>query len=159
MSRERSGVQQQLRDQQPRAFYMHWTGHSLNLTIVHSCCVPQLRICIDQIKDFTLWLKAFLKQKGLLKSIYEHGIQQTSTSLRFLLLNVYVTRWLKKIDGWEQFSMCHPFLCEMCEVIIIIHTVAKLVIMRCSLTITQLKTREMLLLIRKSLTRLSLYMH
>ena len=25
---------------------------------------------------------------------------------------------MENIDGWEQFSLCHPFLCEMCEVII-----------------------------------------
>ena len=56
--------------------------------------------------------------EGLLKSIYEHEIQRTTTSLRFPLLNVCITRWVENIDRWEQFSLCHPFLCEMCEVII-----------------------------------------
>ena len=77
-----------------------------------------MRNCIDQIKDYTLWLKASPKREGRLKSIYEHGIQQTTISLHSPLLNVCVTRWVENIDGWDQFSLCHPFLCETCEVII-----------------------------------------
>ena len=143
MSGERSGVQRQIRDRQPKALYMHCAGQSLNLTIVHSCSVPQVRNCIDQIKDFTLWLKASPKREGLLKSIYEHGIQQTTTSLCFPLLNVCVTReWRTLMDGSDFHCATHFFVrCVKSS-----YTVTELAIMRCSLTIDQLKTREMLLL-------------
>ena len=30
-------------------------------------------------------------------------------------LNVCITRWVENIDGWERFSLVHPFLIEMCE--------------------------------------------
>ena len=29
-----------------------------------------------------------------------------------------ITRWVENIDGWERFSLSHPFLVQMCEVII-----------------------------------------
>ena len=34
------------------------------------------------------------------------------------IYNVCITRWVENIDGWERFMLCHPFLVEMCEVII-----------------------------------------
>ena len=29
-----------------------------------------------------------------------------------------VTRWVENIDGWERFALAHPFLIEMCEIIL-----------------------------------------
>ena len=51
-----------------------------------------------------------------MKSIYQKGIQ--SASSRAPLLNVCITRWVENIDGLQQFSLSHPFLVGMCEVIV-----------------------------------------
>ena len=34
------------------------------------------------------------------------------------LLNICITRWVENIDGWERFSLAHPFLVKMFEVIL-----------------------------------------
>ena len=48
--------------------------------------------------------------------IYSSGMQ--SMSNRSPLLNVCIKRWVENIDGWERFSLSHPSLVQMCEVII-----------------------------------------
>jgi len=40
------------------------------------------------------------------------------TTGRNPLLNTCITRWVENIDGWERFSLAHPFLVKMCEVIL-----------------------------------------
>lgn len=116
MSGEKSGVQKRIREIQPKALYTHCAGHSLNLAIVSSCSIMSIRNAIDHIKSLTLWIKASAKREGLLKMIYHSGTQ--STSSRAPLLNVCITRWVENIDGWERFSSSHPFLVQMCEVIL-----------------------------------------
>ena len=118
MSGHKSGVQKQIRDRQPKAVYTHCAGHSLNLVIVSSCSVPPVQNCVDQIKSLTLWIKSSPKREGLLKAVYQRGVQSGSTSTRAPILNVCITRWVENIDGWERFSSSHPFLVQMCEVII-----------------------------------------
>ncbi len=84
--------------------------------MLDSGTVPPIRNCVDIIKAFTLWVKHSAKREGLFKKIIEKrsqiGTKQQS------LLNVCVTRWVENIDGWERFSQYHPFLIEICEVII-----------------------------------------
>ena len=109
MSGEKSGVQKQIRDRQPKAVYTHCAGHSLNLAIVSSCSVPPVQNCIDQIKSLTLWIKFSPKREGLLKAVYQRGVQSGSTSTRAPILNVCITRWVENIDGWERFSLESSF--------------------------------------------------
>ena len=84
--------------------------------MISSCSVLIVRNAIDHIKSLTLWIKASAKRERLLKAIYQKGIQ--SASSRAPLLNVCITRWVENIDGWERFSLSHPFLVGMWEVII-----------------------------------------
>ena len=115
MSGERSGVQARIHERQPKALYTHCAGHSLNLAVLNSCSILPIKNCIDQIKSFTLWIKHSDKREGLLKAIVEKG---THPSTRSPLLNVCITRWVENIDGWERFSLAHPFLIKLCEVIL-----------------------------------------
>ena len=118
MSGEKSGVQKQIRDKQPKAMYTHCAGHTLNLAILTSCSVPPVRNCITQIKNLTHWLKASPKREGFLKAIVRKGIQSGVGATRNPILNVCITRWVENIDGWERFCLCHPFLVQLCEAII-----------------------------------------
>lgn len=118
MSGEKSGVQKRIRDIQPKALYTHCAGHSFNLAIVNSCSVPSVRNCIDVIKNLTRWIKHSPKREGLLKAVYQKGVQAGTNQSRNPILNVCVTRWVENIDGWERFCLSHPFLVHMCEVIV-----------------------------------------
>ncbi len=46
------------------------------------------------------------------------GNKHNSGTSRTPLLNVCITRWVENIEGWERFTLCHPFLVKMCEVIL-----------------------------------------
>ncbi len=115
MSGERAGVQARIRNRQPKALYTHCAGHCLNLAILNSCSILPINNCISQIKSFTLWVRNSDKRLNLLKAVVEKGTHQFS---RIPLFNVCVTRWVENIDGWERFSLAHPFLIEMCETIL-----------------------------------------
>ena len=118
MSGEKSGVQRLIRNKQPKAVYTHCAGHSFNLAIIRSCSVPTISNCIEQIRSLTIWIKMSPKREGLLKALFLRDVQSGSTQSRSPLLNVCITRWVENIDGWERFSLCHPFLIQMCEAIV-----------------------------------------
>ncbi len=116
MSGVKAGVQAIIQERQPKALYTHCAGHSLNLAILNSCSIPSIRNCIDQIKGFTVWIRYSPNREGLLKAIISKR-SQVGTN-RSSILNVCITRWVENIDGWERFSQYHPFLIELCEVIL-----------------------------------------
>ena len=117
LSGERSGVQKRILDKQPKALYTHCSGHSLNLVITQACTEPAIRNCISVMKGLTIFIKSSPKRGGLLKEICTRQ-QQVGTSGPTPLLDVCITRWVENIAGWQRFMNCHPFLVELCEVII-----------------------------------------
>ena len=50
--------------------------------------------------------------------MYANEVQTGSTESRRPILNVCNTRWVENIDGWERFSLSHPFIIKMLEVIL-----------------------------------------
>ena len=97
MKGEKSGVQKQIRDLQPKVVYTHCAGHSLNLSIVMACSIPLVSNCIEQIKSFTLWIEYSAKCEGLLKAVCNHGIQSGTNPLRKPILNICITHWVENI--------------------------------------------------------------
>ena len=83
--------------------------------IVKSYSVPEIRNCIGSIKSITIWVKYSSKREALLKAI---AGECTYPASRQTLLNICITRWVENIDGWERFSLAHPFLVKMFEVIL-----------------------------------------
>ena len=55
MSGAKAGVQARIRQQQPKALYIHCVDHSFNLAIQSSCSIPCIRNCIDQIESNPLY--------------------------------------------------------------------------------------------------------
>ena len=94
---------------------MYCASHLLNLVIVKSCSVPEIRNCIDTTKNVTNCIKYSPKWEALLKAITGQG---TYPSSRQTLLNICIARWVESTDGWERFSLAHPLLAKMFEVIL-----------------------------------------
>ena len=117
MGGEKSGVQKRILDKQPKALYTHCSGHSFNLVIASACDELLIRNCISIIKAITLWIRASPKRESLLKQVCEKR-SQDGTAHQSPLLNVCITRWVENIDGWERFMQCHPFIVEMCGVML-----------------------------------------
>ena len=111
----KAGVQARILEKQPKAICTHCACHSLNFAILNSCSIPSIRNCIDKIKAFAGWIKASDKRSGLLKAFVSPS---THTSSRVPLLNTCTTSWVENIEGWERFSLAHPFLIKLCEVIL-----------------------------------------
>ena len=115
LSGHKSGVQARIREKQPKEVFTHCASHSLNLVIVKSCSVTEIRNCTDSIKSITIWVKYSPKREALLKATAGECTYPASTQT---LHNICITRWDEKIDGWERFSLAHPFLVKIFEVIL-----------------------------------------
>ena len=61
-------------------------------------------------------MKQSAKREGLLIAIVTKGISPHPSS-RTPLFNVCITRRVEKIDGWERFSLAHPFMIKMFDTI------------------------------------------
>ena len=65
------GVQRRIRQQSPNAVYVHCSGHCLNLVILHSCALPNIRNAIDKLKQCSLYFLGSPKREG--KPSYFYG--------------------------------------------------------------------------------------
>ena len=111
-----SGVQARIPEKQPYALYMQSAAPTLNLVIVISCSVPEIRNCIDSIKSVTILVRSSPKREVLLKAITG---QSTYPSSRQILLNICtITHWVENVDRLERFSLAHPLLVKMFEVLL-----------------------------------------
>ncbi|XP_014674057.1 PREDICTED: 52 kDa repressor of the inhibitor of the protein kinase-like [Priapulus caudatus] len=107
MSSERIGVQKLIRDDAPKAVYMHCNGHCLNLVIGHACSNTDVRNMIDKLKAVCLYFKYSPKRQGLL----EHIITKNAPgSKRKPLLNLCKTRWAERQEAYTHVNDSYPHL-------------------------------------------------
>ena len=102
MSNERIGMQRLIRDDAPKAVYMHCNGHCLNLVIGHACSNTDVRnmTCVI-LKAVCLYFKYSPKRQGLL----EHIITKNAPgSKRKPLLNLCKTRWAERQEAYTYFN-------------------------------------------------------
>ena len=85
MSGHKNGVQAKKLEKQPKALYTHCSGHVLNLSMVGSCVLPEIKNCIDTIKSITLWIKHSPKREGLLKAIVAKNTLLTTGRIPLLI--------------------------------------------------------------------------
>lgn len=64
MSSDNVGVQRRIKEQSPKAAYVHCSGHCLNLVIAHSCSLPQIRNALDKLKQVSLFFQGSPKREG-----------------------------------------------------------------------------------------------
>ena len=66
MSSTRVGVQARIKQDAPKAFYIHCSGHCLNLVLSHSCALPAVRNMIAKVRDVSLFFRNSPKRNDLL---------------------------------------------------------------------------------------------
>ena len=85
----------------PKALYTHCSSHRLNLAVVASCSLQQVRNVMQQIKEITYFINGSVRRtKCLQKNIELHAPK----SNRKKLVDVCRTRWVARIEGMGLFE-------------------------------------------------------
>jgi len=115
MSSEAVGVQAVIKRSSPQALYIHCYGHCLNLVIAHSCKLPNVRNVIDIMKETCLFFIHSPKRTGLLESILNNEITQSSK--RKAILDLCKTRWAMRHVAYSHFYTSFVYIVKALEVI------------------------------------------
>ena len=86
------GVQRKIKNESPKAVYVHCSGHCLNLDIAQSCSLPNTRNTIAKLKNCCLFFLASPKRESLLQSINMKALPDISKP-RKGLIDLCRTRW------------------------------------------------------------------
>ena len=89
MSGQFRGVQAVVREEFPKALYVHCSAHALNLALWHSCSVQSVRNYIGTVKATKTFFRSSAKRTA--KARYFRGL---SSSLS--ILGLCETRWIEK---------------------------------------------------------------
>lgn len=116
MSSSRCGVQGRIRKEAPLAFYTHCFSHSLNLVIVHSCALVDVRNVLDKLKETSLFFNASPKRESLLINVVEVSVP-FSTSHRKPILDLCKTRWAERHEAYQHFYQAHTHVIKSLEII------------------------------------------
>ncbi|XP_065650253.1 zinc finger MYM-type protein 1-like [Hydra vulgaris] len=102
MSSDNVGVQRKIKNESPKAVYVHCSGHCLNLVIARSCSLPNTRDTIAKLKNCCLFYLASPKRKSLLQSIIMKALPDISKP-RKSLIDLCRTRWSSRHDSYRHF--------------------------------------------------------
>ena len=102
MSSDRVGVQALIRQDSPKAVYMHCNDHSLNLVIAHPCALPMVCNTLDKMKSAVSFFIYSPKRESLLREVaakdgHPMGLQKP-------LIDVHCTRWVASQDAYSHFA-------------------------------------------------------
>ena len=82
------------------ATYVHCNDYCLNLVIIKTCALPQVRNFIDRMQYCCLYFRNNTKRNGILKLIVTHDVDQ---SKRKPLLDLCKTRWAERHSAYQHF--------------------------------------------------------
>ena len=115
MSSSHSGVQARIREVAPLATYVHCGGHCLNLVIVKSCSLPDVRHVLDRLENCCRFFLNSPKRSGLLQLVTSNNVLDTQK--RKPLLDLCKTRWAIRQSAYQHFYQSFPFIVDALEVI------------------------------------------
>lgn len=120
MSGHVSGVQQRIREHQPRALFTHCRSHTLNLVVVHGCSdVPLIRNTKATIEKIAVFFSASAVRKDILQEDPQEN-EETQASKKRKIGGIPLmsdTRWGsrgKTVGAFiEHFKAAHSALTDM----------------------------------------------
>ena len=77
MASDAVGVQAIIKRNSPKALWVHFSGHCLNLVIVHSCKLTAIRNMLDTLTETCLFFRDSPKRTSLLEEIVNKSVMQT----------------------------------------------------------------------------------
>ena len=115
MRSDKVGVQALIRQDAPKAVYMHCSGHCLNLAIASSCSLPVVRNTLEKMKSTVYFFINSPKRESLLMEVAEK--EGHPTEKRKVLIDVCRTRWAARHDAYRHFYTAYVFVVKALEVI------------------------------------------
>ena len=114
MSSDRVGVQARIRNFAPLGFYVHCSGHCLNLVISKSCSLPSVRNFVDRLQHCCQFFLNSPKRNGLLEFIV---LKNCPDSKRKPLLDLCKTRWAERHSAYQHFFETYVYIVQALELI------------------------------------------
>ena len=97
MSGRFKGVKTRILEKQPLALYTHCVAHNLNLVIVESCQLPEIRNMIGTVKQVII----FFRESAQRNSVFKSFLEETAAFKRLHAL--CETRWTDRSDALKVF--------------------------------------------------------
>lgn len=104
MSGHIKGTQTVVRENFPKALYVHCAAHSLNLAVSTSCDIQAIRNCLGTVEKMYCFFKTPKRNNVLLNEIDESDLDLKSKSLKRLCATRWVERYTAINDFAELFS-------------------------------------------------------
>jgi hypothetical protein len=114
MSGQFTGVQSIIRQQFPKAVYVHCSAHSLN-ALCHCCSVSPVRNCIGTIGTVINFFRSSAKRTEHFKSTVSQEISTETTAST--LAGLCETRWVEKHDAVMRFLDLYKPIVSSLEVL------------------------------------------
>ena len=109
MSSDNVGVQRKIKNESPKAVYVHCSGYCLNLVIAHSCSLTNTKNTIAKLKNCYLFFLASPKRESLLQSIIMKVLPDISNP-RKGLIDLCRTRWSSRHDSYRHFYQAYCYV-------------------------------------------------
>ena len=114
MSSATKGVQAKIQEFSPLTLYTHCHSHQLNLCIVKSCSIPQIRNASGLISE----IANFLNYSPKRQDFFEHEIgAESPNKSKKKLKDLCRTRWVQRIDSYTVFYDLHPCIVKTMKAI------------------------------------------
>ena len=100
MAGKKSGISSRILKLNNKASYVHCFNHRLNLVIAKSCNIQKVRHLMGIIKEISYFFNLLSKREQFLKDVkklFDVGTKEK-------LFDVYLTRWVARIDGLVVFE-------------------------------------------------------
>ena len=100
MAGKKSGISSRILKLNNKASYVHCFNHRLNLVIAKSCNIQKVRHLMCIIKEISYFFNLLSKREQFLKDVkklFDVGTKEK-------LFDVYLTRWVARIDGLVVFE-------------------------------------------------------
>lgn len=101
MSGKNKGVQARIKKLNPKALYFHCAAHCLNLCIVKSCDVQNVKNMFSTMKDLALFFNLAPKRQRKLERVIEEAFPE---SKKTKMVGLCQTGWVERHTAFETFA-------------------------------------------------------
>ena len=115
MLSEAVGVQRIIKNNSSgKSVYTHCCGHNLALVICTACKLVMIRNALDTVKDTCMMFVRGSKKMSLLRDVVKKNPHFSEHQKP--IFDIYVTRWIENLDGYNMFLIVYPFIIEALKV-------------------------------------------
>jgi len=107
-------VQIIIRNKYPKALYVHYVAHTLNLAVSSACKIQPVRNCLGTIEKMYCFFNFPKRHQVILEAISESVLDPKVKTLKRLC----ATRWIQRYDAINDFVELFPYVVVSLEKIL-----------------------------------------